>query len=313
MHQRVHTRRKITVSNEGGRRDDESSGSREQTFVNAGGQFRHRGIAAIRCDNAEGFNHSRNCAEQSKQGRKIGQSSEDTEEALQFGYFQLTGFLDDFAQFRSREIMPDDCGVNHARHRPGCAGGFMQGFSKIAALDQVGQPLQELAHVNGGAMQIKKPLFDHGPPSSAFWASSQARAGGRQCDLTTSEHQSMAQLVFNRRKQRERRLLSFSEVEGRALRARRRRAPPSRLVQEQAAESFVSSLPSVWFVTSVSSVTGSTRRFGRGVFPRHRKSSNRSDARRRRSEKRSCRSRSGLWPDAFPRPGDYYCRICFAG
>src|SRR5207247_3802776 len=104
----------------------------------------------------------------------------------------------------------------------------------------VGQPLQELAHVNGGAMQIKKPfrdhgnrddaanqdgphqqpalleVFDHGPPSSAFWASSQARAGGRQCDLTTSEHQSMAQLVFNRRKQRERRLLSFSEVEGRS-------------------------------------------------------------------------------------------------
>src|SRR6266487_195201 len=137
--------------------------------------------------------------------------------------------------------------------------------------------------------------------------------GARQCDFTTSEHQSMAKLVFNRRKQRERRLLIFSEVEGRALRARRRRAPPSRLVQEQAAESFVSSLPSVWFVTSVSSVTDSARRFGRGVFPRHRKSSNRSDARRRRSEKRSCRSRSGLWPDAFPRPGDYYCRICFAG
>src|SRR5439155_13398686 len=173
------------------------------------------------------------------------------------------GFLDDFAQFRSREIMPDNCGVNHARHRPGCAGGFMQGFGKIAALDQVGQPLQELAHVNGGAMQIKKPfrdhgnrddaanqdgphqqpalleVFDHGPPSSAFWASSQARAGGRQCDFTTSEHQSMAQLVFNRRKQRERRLLSFSEVEGRALRAWRCRAPPFWLVQELSDESFV--------------------------------------------------------------------------
>src|SRR5207249_5360660 len=31
-----------------------------------------------------------------------------------------------------------------------------------------------------------------------------------------SEHRSMAKLVFNRRKQRERRLLIFSEVEGRA-------------------------------------------------------------------------------------------------
>src|SRR5207253_523208 len=238
---------------------DESSGSGEQTFVNAGGQFRHRGIAAIRCDNAEGFNHSRNCAEQSKQGRKIGQSSEDTEEALQFGYFQLTGFLDDFAQFRSREII------------------------------------------------------GHCPPSSAFCASSQARAGGRQCDLTTSEHQSMAQLVFNRRKQRERRLLSFSEVEGRSS-----ASPASQSSALQASPSaggriFCFFVTFVWFVTSVSSVTGSARRFGRGVFPRHRKSSNRSDARRRRSEKRSCRSRSGLWPDAFPRPGDYCCRICFAG
>src|SRR5947207_14169322 len=92
-----------------------------------------------------------------------------------------------------------------------------------------------------------------------------------------SEHRSMAKLVFNRRKQRERRLLIFSEVEGRALRARRRRAPPSRLVQAQEAEFFVSSLPSVWVGTSVSYVTGSARRFGRGYFTRHRRTSIRSD------------------------------------
>jgi hypothetical protein len=38
----------------------------------------------------------------------------------------------------------------------------MQGFGKIAALDQIGQAFQELTHVNGRAMQIKEPFRDHG-------------------------------------------------------------------------------------------------------------------------------------------------------
>jgi hypothetical protein len=38
----------------------------------------------------------------------------------------------------------------------------VQGFGKIAALDQIGQAFQELAHVNGRAMQIKEPFRDNG-------------------------------------------------------------------------------------------------------------------------------------------------------
>src|SRR4029077_4712915 len=157
-----YARRKIAVSNEGGRCDDESSRSREQTFVNAARQFRHRGIAAVGSDNAEGFNHSTDPAPQAKERRKIGQSGEHAEETFQFGYFQLTSFLDNFAQFRSRKIMPDNCGVNHTRHRSRRPGGFIEGFGKIAAPDQIGQAFQELAHVNGRAMQIKEPFRDHG-------------------------------------------------------------------------------------------------------------------------------------------------------
>ena len=57
--------------------------------------------------------------------------------------------------------MPDNCGVNHTRHRSRRPGGFMQGFGKIAALDQIGQSFQELAHMNGRAMQIKKPFREN--------------------------------------------------------------------------------------------------------------------------------------------------------
>ena len=43
----------------------------------------------------------------------------------------------------------------------------MQGLSKIAALDQIGQAFQELAHMNGGPMQIKKPFREDGDRDDA--------------------------------------------------------------------------------------------------------------------------------------------------
>src|SRR5207237_4015650 len=74
-----------------------------------------------------------------------------------------------------------------------------------------------------------------------------------------------------------------------------------------------SSLPSGYVLTSVWLVKRSAPRFGREVSPRHHTSSNRSGARRHRSEKQSCRSRSGLCRDEFRRSNDYWRRICFAG
>src|SRR5438067_6350717 len=66
-------------------------------------------------------------------------------------------------------------------------------------------------------------------------------------------------------------------------------------------------------LTSVWPEKDSGPRFGREVSPRRHTSSNRSDARRHRSEKRFCRSRSGLWRDEFLRSNDYWHRIYFAG
>src|SRR4026209_1970359 len=66
-------------------------------------------------------------------------------------------------------------------------------------------------------------------------------------------------------------------------------------------------------LTSVWPEKRSGPRFGREVSPRHHKSSNRSDARRHRSEKRFCRSRSGLCRGEFLRSNDYWHRIYFAG
>src|SRR5437868_5325347 len=57
---------------------------------------------------------------------------------------------------------------------------------------------------------------------------------------------------------------------------------------------------------------GSAPRFGREVSPRHHTSSNRSDARRHRSEKRFCRSRSGLCRNEFLRSDDWRRHIYIA-
>jgi hypothetical protein len=43
----------------------------------------------------------------------------------------------------------------------------VQCFREIAALDQIGQAFQELAHMNGRPMQIKKPLPEHGNRNDA--------------------------------------------------------------------------------------------------------------------------------------------------
>src|SRR3989440_9661941 len=51
---RIHARRKITISDECRRRDDESGRSREQTFVNPAGKLSDRGVAAVRCDRSKG-------------------------------------------------------------------------------------------------------------------------------------------------------------------------------------------------------------------------------------------------------------------
>jgi hypothetical protein len=69
----------------------------------------------------------------------------------------LSGFLHDLAKFRARRIM-DDRGVNDSRDRARGSGRLVQGLGEVAALDQVSEPLQKLAHVDGGAVQIKEPL-----------------------------------------------------------------------------------------------------------------------------------------------------------
>jgi hypothetical protein len=43
----------------------------------------------------------------------------------------------------------------------------MQRFGKIAPLEQVGESLQKLAHVNRGAMKVKKPFREDGDRDDA--------------------------------------------------------------------------------------------------------------------------------------------------
>src|SRR5690242_21323715 len=66
VHQGVDPRRKIAVGNKRWRRDNETSSSREQTFVNSARQFGYRGITAIGSDDTEGLDHSGDGAEQTK-------------------------------------------------------------------------------------------------------------------------------------------------------------------------------------------------------------------------------------------------------
>ena len=63
--------------------------------------------------------------------------------------------------------MPDDRGVNDARDRSRRAGRFMQRLGEIAPLDEIGEPLEELADVDGGAMQIEEPLGENSDGNDA--------------------------------------------------------------------------------------------------------------------------------------------------
>jgi hypothetical protein len=63
--------------------------------------------------------------------------------------------------------MVDDRGMNDAGDRPRRARWFVEGLSKVSPLDQVREPLQELADVNCRAVQIKEPLCEDGDGNDA--------------------------------------------------------------------------------------------------------------------------------------------------
>ena len=161
VHQGVYARREIAVGDESRRRHDQAGRGREQTLVNAAGKFGHGGVAAVGSDRAEGVDHSRDCSEQAEERREKSERGEDAEESLELRHFQLSRFLHDLAQFRAWRIVADDGGMNDARDRPRCAGRFVQRFGEIAALNEIGKPLQEFADVDGGAMEIKEALGEN--------------------------------------------------------------------------------------------------------------------------------------------------------
>src|SRR5206468_10767934 len=91
-----------------------------------------------------------------EQRRQNRDGSQHREEPLQLWYFKLGSFLYDMAQFGPRRVVPDNCCMNHARHRAGRARGFVKCFSEIAPTNEVRQSLQELAHMNRGTVQVKE-------------------------------------------------------------------------------------------------------------------------------------------------------------
>src|SRR5438105_8759924 len=62
----IHAGRKIAVSDERGRGDNQAGRCSQQTFVNAAGKFSDRGVAAVGSNRSEGIDHSGNGSEKTE-------------------------------------------------------------------------------------------------------------------------------------------------------------------------------------------------------------------------------------------------------
>src|SRR5215831_14865589 len=63
--------------------------------------------------------------------------------------------------------MVNDGGVNDTGDRTGSASGFMERFGEVAALDKIGETLEEFADVDGGAVEVKETFSEDGDGDDA--------------------------------------------------------------------------------------------------------------------------------------------------
>src|SRR5512133_3109647 len=162
MHHCIYARGKITVGDKCRCCYNEPSRSRQQALVNATGKLRHGRITTARSDRSESVDHPRDGPKQPEQRRQESNCSKHGKKSLQLWDFELRGFLHDVAQFPSRRIVPDNRSMDHSRHRAWRTGGLVQSLSEIATANQVRQSFQELAYMDGRAMEIKKTLRKNG-------------------------------------------------------------------------------------------------------------------------------------------------------
>src|SRR4029077_17470924 len=110
---------------------------------------------------AEGVDHSSDRAEQTKERREKSERRQHAEKSLELWHFQLSGFLYDLAQLRSRHIVPKKRSVNNTRDRTRRSRRLVQCLGEIAALNEIGKTLEKFSDVNRRPMQIEKAFREN--------------------------------------------------------------------------------------------------------------------------------------------------------